>query len=92
MYSISVYSGATVRQPFTIGGSGSSFIYGFCDHHYREGMAKEECEAFCKQAVALAMNRDGSSGGIIRMCTITKEGVNRVYVSHNELPSAGKPM
>eukprot|EP01050_Picozoa_sp_SAG11_P014705 SAG11_NODE_1839_length_4184_cov_4.075398_4_plen_65_part_00 len=49
-------------------------------------MSKEECEAFCKNAVSLAMSRDGSSGGIIRMCTIDKDGVNRVYVPHQQLP------
>lgn len=37
-------------------------------------------------ALALAMSRDGSSGGVIRMCVITKEGVERLFVPGNELP------
>lgn len=37
-------------------------------------------------ALALAMSRDGSSGGCIRMCVIKKEGVRRIFVPGNELP------
>lgn len=32
------------------------------------------------------MSRDGSSGGVIRMCVITEEGVERLFVPGNELP------
>lgn len=38
---------------------------------------RDECEAFCKRAVSHAMARDGSSGGVIRTITISKEGVSR---------------
>ena len=44
---------------------------------------REECEAFCARAVSLAMARDGSSGGIIRLITITKEGVARRMLTVN---------
>lgn len=37
-------------------------------------------------ALALAMSRDGSSGGVVRMCVITKDGVERLFVPGNELP------
>lgn len=37
-------------------------------------------------ALALAMARDGSSGGCIRMCVITKDKVERHFVPGNELP------
>jgi 20S proteasome subunit beta 1 len=32
------------------------------------------------------MARDGSSGGCIRMCVITKDKVERHFVAGNELP------
>jgi 20S proteasome subunit beta 1 len=32
------------------------------------------------------MSRDGSSGGVIRMCVITEEGVERLFVPGDELP------
>ena len=38
------------------------------------------------KALALAMSRDGSSGGVIRMCVITEDGVERLFVPGNELP------
>lgn len=38
--------GMMVHQPFSIGGSGSSYIYGFVDSTYKTGMTKEECLKF----------------------------------------------
>lgn len=32
------------------------------------------------------MSRDGSSGGVIRMAVITKDGVERLFVPGNQLP------
>lgn len=78
--------GSLVRQPMSIGGSGSGYIYGFCDATYRRGMSKAECKQFCIKAVALAMNRDGSSGGVIRLACIDKEGVEREVVHGEALP------
>ncbi|KAJ3283287.1 Proteasome subunit beta type-1 [Borealophlyctis nickersoniae] len=85
VYSINL-GGSLNEQPFSIGGSGSTYIYGFCDANYHDGMTKEEAIKFTKQAVALAMSRDGSSGGVIRLAVITEEGVERHFVPGNELP------
>ena len=78
--------GSLVKQPFAIGGSGSTYIYGFCDSNYREGMTKEECVNFVKNAVALAMARDGSSGGVIRMAVITEKDVERLFFADKDIP------
>lgn len=45
-------------------------------------------------ALALAMSRDGSSGGVIRMCVITEEGVERLFIPGDQLPQfwEGKPL
>lgn len=32
-----------VRQPVAVGGSGSSYIYGFMDSNYKTGMSKDQC-------------------------------------------------
>lgn len=37
-------------------------------------------------ALALAMSRDGSSGGVIRMAIITEQGVERIFVPGDKLP------
>ncbi|KAJ7904336.1 nucleophile aminohydrolase [Mycena olivaceomarginata] len=72
--------GGLFRQPWAIGGSGSTYVYGYCDATYKEGWGSR------RDALALAMSRDGSSGGVIRMCVITEEGVERLFVPGNELP------
>jgi hypothetical protein len=38
-------------------------------------------------ALSLAMSRDGSSGGVIRMCVITEGGVERKFVPGDKLPT-----
>lgn len=43
VYSVNV-SGTIVQQNISIGGSGSSYLYGFMDSQYKDGMTQEECE------------------------------------------------
>ncbi|KAJ9050827.1 Proteasome subunit beta type-1 [Entomophthora muscae] len=86
VYSIPL-GGSLHRQPFAIGGSGSTYIYGYCDSKFKLGMTKDECVDFVKNALALAMARDGSSGGVIRLAIITKEGVERLFLPGDKLPT-----
>ncbi|PVV03201.1 hypothetical protein BB560_002334 [Smittium megazygosporum] len=58
--------GSLIKEDFAIGGSGSSYIYGY--------------------SVSLAMTRDGSSGGVVRLAVITEEGVERIFVPGDKLP------
>lgn len=85
VYTISL-GGTCLRQPYSIGGSGSSYIYGFCDSHYKPGMSAEECREFAAKAIAHAMARDGSSGGVIRIATIDETGVSRMMLPGDRLP------
>ncbi|KAI9034450.1 proteasome subunit beta type-6 [Hyaloraphidium curvatum] len=78
--------GSLHKQPYSIGGSGSTYIYGFCDSQYKENMTRDECIEFTKKAIALAIHRDGSSGGCIRLAVIDKDGVERIFIPGNELP------
>jgi 20S proteasome subunit beta 1 len=87
VYSITL-GGTMVRQPFAIGGSGSTYIYGYCDATYRKGMDREACIEFCKHAVSLAMSRDGSSGGVVRLACIDEHGAERLVFTDEELPRA----
>lgn len=36
--------------------------------------------------MALAMSRDGSSGGVVRLGIITKDGIERRVILGNDLP------
>lgn len=85
VYSINL-GGTITKQPFALGGSGSTYIYGWCDANYRENMSKEECLEFVRKALALAMARDGSSGGVIRTVVVDKSGNEREMIPFNELP------
>nr|ABB86551.1 proteosome PSMB6/9 protein [Branchiostoma lanceolatum] len=85
VYSVPL-GGMLVRQPVAIGGSGSTYVYGYVDSHFKEGMTKEECFQFCANTLALAMFRDGSSGGVIRLAAITEDGIERKVITGDDIP------
>ncbi|TGZ65957.1 hypothetical protein CRM22_005603 [Opisthorchis felineus] len=85
IYSIPL-GGMLLKQPAVIGGSGSTYIYGYFDREFRKNMTKEECINFVSTGVALAINRDGSSGGCIRLAIISKDGVERRLIKGNDVP------
>lgn len=78
--------GTLLKVPYSIGGSGSAYITGFCDKFWKEKMSQDQCREFCLRAVSHAIARDGSSGGCIRMVTINKEGVHTEFVPHTSVP------
>lgn len=78
--------GVLMAPPFAMGGSGSTYIYGLVDHTFKEGMTKDECKEFVRRAIAHAMCRDGSSGGVIRMCIIDETGVEKDVTLGDNLP------
>mmetsp|Transcript_12062 Transcript_12062/g.22892 ORF Transcript_12062/g.22892 Transcript_12062/m.22892 type:complete len:223 (+) Transcript_12062:66-734(+) len=78
--------GTLIQVPFTVGGSGSAYVLGWCDKHWKPNMTREECEAFVRKTVSLAMARDGSSGGMIRTLTINNEGTHRHLTMGHEVP------
>ena len=69
--------GSMVEAPFTVGGSGSAYVYGWCDDTFKEDMSKEEAQAWVTNAISLAIARDASSGGVIRLVTIDGKGCER---------------
>lgn len=48
--------GGLFQQPWAIGGSGSSYIYGYCDSHWKPGMTKEETLEFVKNCTSAWLN------------------------------------
>ena len=78
--------GTLMKQKFAIGGSGSTYVYGLVDSCYREGMTRQECVDFVKKSVSHAMARDGSSGGVIRICVIDENGIEKEVVFGDQLP------
>lgn len=84
VYSIPL-GGSLHKQPYAIGGSGSTYIYGYCDSYWKEGMSEEEGIGFVKGALREAIKWDGSSGGVIRLVVLTNKGA----VRHLYLPDQG---
>jgi len=78
--------GMVIRKRLSAGGSGSSYIYGYLDGNYRPNMSLDQCQDMVKTAVALAIARDGSSGGVIRMGTITQLGIVRQLFAGDQIP------
>ncbi|CAI9099041.1 OLC1v1035801C1 [Oldenlandia corymbosa var. corymbosa] len=78
--------GTLIEQPFSIGGSGSTYLYGFFDKEWKEGMTQQEAEELVVKAVSLAIARDGASGGVVRTVTINSEGATRNFYPGDSLP------
>jgi len=78
--------GTVMKMPFSIGGSGSTYIYGLVDNKFREGMTKDEAKAMVEKCISHAMARDGSSGGIIRTVVITEDGCDKQFIPGDKLP------
>lgn len=75
--------GSLHKQEYSISGSGSSYIYGYCNEHFKSNMTKQEAIEFVKTALSEAIKWDGSSGGVIRVADLTKEPTQR-YVYYPE--------
>ena len=89
VYSIPV-GGSLHKQSYAIGGSGSTYIYGYCDSYWREGMNEADGIAFVKGALREAIKWDGSSGGVIRMVVLTSKGaVRHLYLPDSEYKGPG---
>mmetsp|Transcript_5545 Transcript_5545/g.8595 ORF Transcript_5545/g.8595 Transcript_5545/m.8595 type:complete len:237 (-) Transcript_5545:470-1180(-) len=78
--------GNMIKTQWTTDGSGSTFIWGFMDDGFKENMTREECERFVTLAITLAMSTDSSSGGCVRLNTVTANGIHRTFVQANDLP------
>lgn len=47
--------GTFVKQPYAIGGSGSTYIIGYCDAHYQPNMTKDEAIKFVHNCMYTCM-------------------------------------
>lgn len=84
IYSVNI-GGTLLKREWAMGGSGSIFLYGYCDSMYRSDMSFDEKFELTKKLVQLAINRDNASGGCIRMAVIRKEGVENIFIPGNEV-------
>ena len=73
VYSLDAAGGA-IPDKYTAGGSGSPYVYGVLEDHYRDDLTIDEGIDIAVRAITAAMNRDSASGGMIDVATITKDG------------------
>ncbi|KAL9178632.1 hypothetical protein ACHAXT_001970 [Thalassiosira profunda] len=83
IYSISPGGTMFEERAWAAGGSGSTYILGHLDSLYpKEGgcqiklplRSEEEAVALVRDSIGLAMERDGSSGGYVRMYVVDRRG------------------
>eukprot|EP00959_Pyramimonas_sp_CCMP1952_P355159 7439538-Pyramimonas_sp.AAC.1 len=77
--------GSMVELPWAIDGSGSTYIWGVMDAEYKEGMTRAETEDLCIKALTLAMSCDSSSGGLVRLTTVTEAGAERKLITCEQM-------
>lgn len=87
VYSIPL-GGMMVRQKLATGGSGSIFTHGYSDFFLRPEtkISREEALKLVADMVALAIGRDCSSGGVVRLAVINSKGVERFDLINNDIP------
>jgi len=56
------------------------------DSKYRDNMTLDEAKALILDAIGHAISNDSSSGGLIRMLNITKDGTTRFCFDYNGIP------
>ena len=73
----SIYSldaaGGSIPDKFVTTGSGSVFVYGVLEDHYKDGMSVDEGLDLAVRGLTAAMKRDSASGDGMMVASITKQ-------------------
>lgn len=88
IYSLAASGALLEERTFAVAGSGSVFIAGFMDVQVHDCDSLEEAAAIrlCRQALHLAMARDASSGGFVRLFVCDSSGVRQeAFLPHEPL-------
>ena len=81
IYSIDIGGTLMEQHRWSCSGSGSSYILGYVDANYPTDpslWSEDEAVEFVGRAIELAMNRDGSSGGFVRIFIIDRDGHRKI--------------
>ena len=72
MYSLDS-AGGSIPDKFVTTGSGSVFVYGVLEDHFKDGMTIEEGLDLAIRGISAAMKRDSASGDGMNVASITRE-------------------
>lgn len=66
-------AGGSIPDDYTTTGSGSPYVYGVLEDHYKEGMTTDEGINLAIRGLTAAMKRDSASGNGIAVASITNK-------------------
>src|SRR5438552_9607409 len=73
----SIYSldaaGGSIPDKFVTTGSGSVFVYGVLEDHYKDGLSLDEGLDLAIRGITASMKRDSASGDGMNVCSITRK-------------------
>ncbi len=71
-------AGGSIPDKYTSGGSGSPYVFGVLEDHYRDDMSSDEGIDLSVRAISAAISRDSASGGMISVAVISKDGFHQI--------------
>ena len=71
-------AGGSIPDKYTAGGSGSPYVFGVMEDHFREDLTVDEGIDLAIRAIKSAKSRDSASGGMTNVAVITKDGFKPV--------------
>jgi len=71
-------AGGCLPDKFTTSGSGSPYVFGVLEDHFKEGLTISDGVDLAVRAVTAAMKRDAASGDGLDVVTITKAGYEKL--------------
>jgi len=77
VYSLDM-AGGSIPDKYVTSGSGSPFVYGVLEDHYKDDIDIKAGVDLAIRALSAAMKRDAASGDGIDIITITKKGYNQM--------------
>ena len=89
VYSLDAAGGA-IEDTYVTTGSGSPYVYGVLEDHYKEGLSTSDGVDLAIRAISAAMKRDAASGDGIDISIITKKDFKSL--SKDEIKDRKKKM
>ena len=71
-------AGGAIPDKYTSAGSGSPYVFGVLEDHYRDDLTTDEGVDLAVRAITAAKNRDSASGGMISVAVIDKDGFREI--------------
>ena len=70
-------AGGSIEDEYVTTGSGSPYVYGVLEDHFKKDMSTKEGVELAVRAISMAMKRDSASGDGINLAIIDKNGFKR---------------